>query len=129
MGAPFHGYDALVYVSATELTGGNAWNINVDTDSIVTNQFGDTWKKRTVGQSDWSGSLTAWDQGDQKILATAATSQTSVALIIYPDRADMTNYYYGNAIFGMRTAGGVTAAVNKDGDFVGDDTLTVVGFA
>jgi hypothetical protein len=129
MGAPFHGYNALIYVSATDLVGGNAWNLNIDTDSIVTNQFGDTWKKRTVGQNDWSGSITAWDQGDEKLLATAATAQASVAILIYPDRSDTGDYYSGNAIFGMRSAGGVTAAVSKDGDFVGNDTLTITGFS
>lgn len=127
--APRHGYNALVYVSGAEISGGNAWSIDIATDAVVTNVFGDTWKKRSVGQSDWSGSITAWDEDDDRTLVDAATAQASVALLIYPTRADLADYYSGNAIFGARTSGGVTAAVDKSGDFVGDDTLTIAGFA
>ena len=129
MGAPYHGYNALIYVSGSPLLGGNAWNLNIETDNVVTNVFGDTWKKRVAGQNDWTGSITAWDLGDTKLLVSAATAQVSVALMIYPDRGTVGNYYSGSAIFGARTAGGVTAAVSKDGDFVGNDTLSITGFA
>ena len=124
-----HGYNALIYISGTELTGGNSWNINMDTDAVVTNVFGDTWKKRVAGQNDWSGSLTAWEEGDEKLIVSAATAHASVALLIYPDRDIMANYYSGDAIFGATSGGGVTSAISKDGDFVGDDTLLIAGFA
>ena len=129
MTTPRHGYNALVYVSGTEISGANAWSIDIATDAIVTNVFGDTWKKRAVGQSDWSGSLTAWDENNDRLLMDAATAQVAVALLIYPTRDDQADYYSGNAIFGARTSGGVTAAVDKSGDFVGDDTLTIAGWA
>jgi hypothetical protein len=129
MGAPYHGYNALIYISGTKLVGGNAWSLNISKDSVVTNQFGDGWKKRLPGQTEWSGSITAWDQGDDKLLMTAATAYTSIALMIYPDLSTIANYYSGNAIFGASSGGGVTSAVSKDGDFVGDDALLVTGFA
>lgn len=129
MGVPLHGRDGLIYVSGTEITGANAWSLNITQDSIETPQFGDTWKKRVVGHADWSGNITAWLHTDSKVITTAATAQASVALLIYPNRDDLTDYFSGNAIFGASMAGGSGAAIGRDGDFVGDDTLTINGFS
>jgi len=129
MGAPFHGKNGLIYVSGTEITGANAWNVAITQDSVETPQFGDSWKKRTVGMGDWSGSITAWQHDDAKLLADAATAGASVALLIYPSKNSLTDYYSGNGIFGFSSDGGVDAAVGTTGDFVGDDTLTIAGFS
>lgn len=129
MGAPFHGKNGLVYISGTLITGANEWRINIATESVETPQLGDTWKKRVVGHSDWSGSITAWMHDDSKVITNAAVAGTSVALLIYPKRADLTDYFSGNAIFGASMGGGSGSAVGRDGDFVGDDTLTIAGFS
>lgn len=128
MGTPLHGKNGLIYVSGTEITGANAWSLKIDTDKIDTPQFGDTWKKRVVGMNDWSGSITAWMHTDSKVLTNAATAGASVALLIYPNRNDLTDYFSGSAIFGSSMGAGVTAAASRDGDFVGNDTLTITGF-
>lgn len=129
MGAPGHGYNALVYIGATALTGGNAWSIAIDADSVETPQFGDTWKKGVLGMKGWSGSLTAWEQFDAKLLSTAAVAATVTALKIYPNRSDATNYYSGNAIFSFGSSGDTGSAVSNTASFTGDDTLTIAGFA
>jgi hypothetical protein len=129
MGVPLHGKNGLIYISGTEITGANAWSLNITQDSIETPQFGDTWKKRVVGHSDWSGSVTAWMHTDSKIITNAATAGVSVALLIYPVRTDLTDYFSGSAIFGASMAGGSGAAIGRDGDFVGNDTLTITGFS
>ncbi len=41
MGAPRHGKNGLVYVSATEIEGANAWSIDITQDAVETPQFGD----------------------------------------------------------------------------------------
>lgn len=129
MGAPIHGFNGLIYIGGTELTGANAWNVAITKESAEAPQFGDAWKKRTMGQNDWSGSISAWEQEDEQIIATAATATTVTALLIYPSRSDLTNYYSGDAIFGMNSDGSTGSTVAKNGDFVGHDTLTIAGFA
>jgi hypothetical protein len=127
MGSPYHGKNGLIYVSGVELTGANAWTINITTDSVETPQFGDSWKKRVIGMNDWSGSLTAWGHSDSKLLLSAATAGSAQPLLIYPTRASLANYFSGNAIFGANEGGGVSSAVDRSGDFVGNDTLTITG--
>lgn len=129
MGTPLHGKNGLIYISGTEITGANAWSLNITQDNVDTPQFGDTWKKRAVGMADWSGNITAWLHTDSKVITNAATAGVSVALLIYPTRTDLTDYYGGSAIFGASMAGGVGAAIGRDGDFVGNDTLMIAGFS
>ena len=129
MGAPYSGKDALIYVSGTELVGGNAWAINSTMDQIEAPEFQDTWKKHVVGLLTWTGSITAWDQADDSLLFDAATAGTSVALLIYPDVGDPTNYYSGNALFAASSNASTSSAVDKSATFTGDGALTIAGFA
>jgi hypothetical protein len=129
MGAPYSGKDGLIYVSGVEIAGANAWEINSTNEISEAPEFSDTWKKHVTGLLTWSGSITAWDQGDESTLFDAATAGASVALLIYPDEGTATNYYSGNALFAGSSSGSTTAAVAKNGDFTGDGTLTIAGFA
>ncbi len=129
MGAPYSGKDGMIYVSGTELVGANAWEINSTNEVSEAPEFQDTWKKHVTGLLTWSGSITAWDQSDESTLFDAATAGASVALLIYPDSGDTTNYYSGNALFAASSSGSTTSAVAKNGDFTGDGTLTIAGFA
>jgi hypothetical protein len=124
-----HGYRGLIYISGTELAEANSWSIQIQTDNAEVPKFGDVWKNRLAGMSGWSGNVTAWDDSSEKILFSAATAGTTVALLIYPVRTDLTEYYSGSAIFGMSSAGGVSAAINRDGDFTGNGTLTATGWS
>jgi hypothetical protein len=129
MGAPYSGKDAVIYVSGTELVGGNAWEINSSMDTVEAPEFGDTWKKHVAGLLTWSGSITAWDQGDDKLLFTAATAGVSVALLIYPDANTAGNYYSGSALFAASSSASTSAPVAKSATFTGDGALTITGFA
>jgi len=128
MGAPGHGKNALIYVSTSEIVGGNAWSINFEVETADTPQFGDVWKKTVKGLRGWAGSISAWDQGDDQVLQAAAISDASVALLIYPRRSDLTSYYSGNANFGFSGEGSTGGPVGNSADFTGDDTLTIEGF-
>lgn len=129
MGAPFHGFNGLIYVSGTEIVGANSWSFSFDKDTVETPQFGDTWKKSVGGLLGWSGSISAWEQGDSKVLSSAAASIASVAVLVYPARATLTSYYSGNANFSFSSEGSTGGAVGNTADFVGDSTLTIAGFA
>jgi hypothetical protein len=129
MGAPYSGKDGLIYVSGVEVYGANAWEINSSPEANEAPEFGDTWKKNTVGLLTWSGSITAWDQSDDQTLFTMATAGVSVALLIYPNLGSATDYYRGNAIFGVDAAGSTASSVSRNGSFIGDGALTAAGFA
>jgi hypothetical protein len=119
----------MIYVSGSEIAAANAWSINIDTDSVEIPQFADTYKKRVTGMADWSGSVSAWDDRTVKTLHNAATAQASVALLIYPVRTDLTDYYSGNAIFSLGSEGDTGSAVGITADFVGNDTLAITGWS
>lgn len=128
MGAPYSGKNALIYVSGQELQGANAWTINSSNQASETPEFNDTWMKHVPGLLVWSGSITAWDQADESILFDAAQANSSVALLIYPDRGTPANYYSGNAIFAASSEGSTSSGVAKNGDFTGDGALAINGF-
>jgi hypothetical protein len=128
MGAPYTGKDGLIYVGGSELVGANAWEINSTADFIEAPEFGDTWKKHVMGLLTWTGNISAWDQGDEKILMTTAAGGASVVLLIYPDKSDTASYYSGSALFAASAAGSTTSPVSRNGDFTGDGALTANGF-
>ena len=129
MGVPITGKNGLIYVSGTEITGANEWSLDIAQDTLETPQFGDTFKKRIAIIASWAGSITAWLHQDSKVLTTAALAGISVALLIYPTKLDLTDYFSGNAIFSASLGGGVSSGVNRSATFEGDDTLTITGFA
>lgn len=129
MGAPFHGKQGLIYVSGVEIVGANAWTIDMARDTVEVPQLGDTWKKAAGGLLGWSGTITAWEQGDEMTIIDASTSVASVALLIYPTKDDTADFYSGNAFFGASSDGSTGSGVSKNGTFVGDGTLTITGFA
>jgi len=129
MGAPRHGKNGLIYISGTEVLGANSWSLSVPSDSAETPRLGQTWKNNVKGMRGWSGSISAWDMDDANIISDAANYDGTVILLIYPNRAQATEYYHGNAIFGMSAGGGVSAPVTQDGDFVGDGALGEFGWS
>jgi len=129
MGAPIHGYNALIYVGGTEIVGGNAWSLDVPSTAVETPQFGQLHTVQVAGPYTWSGSITAWEQTDEKVLVTAAIGGAALVLLIYPTRADTADYYSGSAIFSASSSGGTRAAVDKSGSFVGSTALAANGFA
>jgi hypothetical protein len=128
MGAPIHGKNGLIYVSGTEVVGANAWTISIDADSAEASSFGATWKTMLAGLVGWSGSITSWDQTDDKILQDSAAAGATVALLIYPTKNTLTTYYSGSAIFSAGGEGSNASGVSVSASFVGTGTLTCQGF-
>lgn len=129
MGAPQHGVNGLIYVGGTELGAANSWSFDVSPDLVETGVFGDSWKGNVKGLQGWSGSVNAYNYEDEKILFTAATGSTSVLLAIYPVRSVLTDYFHGNAFFGISSDGSTTSAIMRNGSFTGDGALNAEGFS
>lgn len=93
--------DALVYFAGTELPERNEATVSWDTDvaearpfvASISVAFADklpTWK-------DWSVSLSGYYDDSDDTIVDAAIAGTTGTIIVYPTRANMTNYWYGTA--------------------------------
>lgn len=123
-----HGINGLIYISGTELVGANSWSIDVSPDVAQQVAFGDEWKESLKGAQGWSGSVNAYHKDDSKLIVDAALA-LQVPLLIYPNRGTLANYYSGNAIFGASSDGNTGGAVNRNGSFTGNGSLTATGFS
>ncbi len=132
-GRPISGKNAYVYISGAALLGANAWSLGVTKDSIEAVQFGDDWKRKVWGQLDGSGTITAWQHQDKKVIYDAVIADGPVSVYVYPDRGDTTNYWMGLVLWTNYIGDGSTSTpVNGSGDFVtqeGTAGLTQAGFA
>jgi len=68
------------------------------------------------------------DQG-AKLLSNAAVADGLVALLIYPDRTDITTYWDGDAIFSFSNDADFGSAITQSVDFTGNGILAPCGFA
>jgi len=130
MAAKVAGRNGLVYVSGGELTYANAWELTCDQEAVGGAHFGQGWMDNDAGMKTWGGTLTAWHDQDSQKLYSAATAGTTVALMIYPNRSDLTTYWSGNAIFtGFRSGGEMGGLVTQSCDYAGAGSLTATGFS
>jgi len=124
------GKNGLIYISGTEFVEANAWSISIEQDSEEYWSFGASWKSRCVGAAGWSGSVTGFQDNAKKQLQTAATAGVAVALLLYPNRNDLSDYYNGSAVFSFSSdMDNSPRPVAVSGDFAGDGTLTITGFS
>jgi hypothetical protein len=124
-----NGKNGLIYVSGTEIYGANAWDISISHDATEYAVMNDDWKSNFSGLMGWSGSITALADQASKVLQVAAVYDGTVALLIYPDSADITTFYTGSAIFGFGASADLTSAVGRTADFTGTGALTATGFS
>jgi hypothetical protein len=123
------GINGLVYISNTEIEGANAWTISLETDNIEYSYFGGTWKRNFVGLKGWSGTIGANHDQAARVMQDAALASIVVDVLLYPDRTDNATFYNGDAIFSFSSEQGMDAAVARSVDFVGDNALSITGFA
>ena len=55
MAWPKSGHDALIYISAGEIDGANAWTLDVPSDTVEVVKFGDDWVATYKTFNRWSG--------------------------------------------------------------------------
>ena len=128
---PIHGYNARIQIDTDVISGANAWNLTKTVNTVETTEFEDEWIRNLAGQKNTSGSISAWQYQDKRILMDLVG--TEARLWIYPDANDLTNYWYGVPLFTNYTSdGSTTSAVSGNIDFVvGSDGqgMTAYGFA
>jgi hypothetical protein len=100
--ATIHGKNAVVYLQgsgsdAIVLTEANEWQISIDSNTVEDNAFGDSWVTMLKGLLKASGSINGnYDTAQSgNSLWEAVVASTARKLYLYPDRATVTNYYYG----------------------------------
>lgn len=125
---PIHGFNGRIQVDATVIAGANAWSINVTFSSVEVTEFEDTWVRNLGGQKSASGSITAWQYQDKRVLMDELG--TEGRLWIYPDKDDLTNYWYGLPLFTNYTSdGSTTSAVSGNLDWlVGSDGVGMIAY-
>ena len=129
-GRAIHGKNAYIYLSGEAVVGANAWSMTMGKGVVEISEFGFEWVRNLSGIKNWSGNFTAWQHQDEKLLMNCVEADGPVAMFLYPDKADPTNYFSGSAVFtGYSGSGGVDSAVGGNADFVGDNALTITGFA
>ena len=124
-----NGRDAQIWVSGTEIEGGNAWSIAIEHNAVQYAKFADEWQNTLSGLKSWSGSITSWHDQGSKVLQTAAALDGTVLVLLYPDHNDTTTFYGGNAVFSASSEASIDAVISVSADFTGDSTLTLSGFA
>jgi len=124
------GKNGLIYISAVEFAEANAWSISIEQDMNEYAVFGDVSYTQCVGLYRWSGSISGYHDQDGKELQTAATAGVVVALLIYPNRSDLSTYYNGSAGFTFDSSGELGGgAVAANASFTGSGDLTMTGFS
>jgi len=129
MGTYVCGKNGLIYLSGALFDEANAWSISIEQDMNEYAVFGDASYTQCVGLYRWSGSLSGYHDQDGKQLQTAATAGVAVALQIYPNRADLTTRYAGDAGFNFDSGGELGGgAVSANASFTGSGALAMTGF-
>ena len=127
---PTAGRNGMIYVSGHEIEGANSWELTLSQAAIEAMYFAKSWPDRVTGTLDWTGSINAVTDIDNKYLYLAATAGTTVALMIYPKRTDVTTYWSGNAVFGgFSSSGDLDNMVSESCDFAGSGSLTATGWS
>lgn len=124
-----HGLNGLVYFNYLELPSANSWSITFDVDLAEVPDFGDVWMDQVKGILTWSGSIEAWYDNTEDRLwnaATAASASGAKALVVYPNRTDLTRYWYGNAFASWSIDVSTGDAVSISADITGDGILTKI---
>ena len=97
--AAIHGYNAKLILHGTVAqTMVNSWSMEIDYDTVLYRNFGDSWDRFLKGHSRASGSFAgnfSPDAADDFWDASAVT-RTYSKMYLYADIGTNTNYYYGN---------------------------------
>ena len=129
-GRPDHGKNGYIYLSGVAICEANAWALAIAKATAETTEFCTDWNRQLAGKKSWSGSLTAWQHQDKRVIIDAVLADGPVAMFIYPDSDDPTNFFSGDATFsGYDGSGSTEAAIAGNATFVGDGELTITGFA
>lgn len=126
-----HGYNARIQIDTDVITHANAWDLTLSIATVEVTQFVDAHVRNVGGQETATGSITAWQPLDAKVLMDA--KGTELRLWIYPSSGTLTSYWYGIMLFTeYSTSGSTTSAVGTTLNFTNGASasgITEYGFA
>lgn len=130
--AQLTGLQSALYVDGTLINFVTSLELSVDRDTAEAAVMGSEGKIQRVGAygASFSGSALV-DTASQQIFSEVyAVATTTSNVAIYPDRTDMSDYWYGDAQFGSYSASGAPGdfwAIDFSGIFTGN--VYAVGFS
>jgi len=131
MGNPIHGYNGRIQIGTDIITNANAWDLSISLNTVEVTQFVDAHVRNVGGQKAASGTLTAFQPLDAKVLMDA--QGTEARMWIYPSSGTLTSYWYGVMLFTeFSSSGSTTSAVISTLGFTNGSTssgITAYGFA
>lgn len=75
--------------------------INLSTDFSEDTAHGDSFKSYLPGLQDFKGTIDSWYETAYTTLENASKNKISYYFTLYPDYADVVNYYRGQCYFGL----------------------------
>jgi len=117
--------DSLAYFAGNVLPERNEASISWDTDIAEARPFkasaAQAFADKTPTWKSWSVSLDGFYDDSSDTVVSAAINNTRGMIIIYPTRANMTNYWYGyayltNVEHGINSEDYSTLSVEAEGD-------------
>jgi hypothetical protein len=114
--ARIHGKNAYVYIqgagaAAVQLVNAANYSLDVSYSNVDVSQLGDDWVQTLRGQGSWSGQVDGPVDTANTTVWDAATNASVRNMYLYPDKTNISTYYYGQAWFDVGIAGGVTKPV------------------
>ena len=120
------GSEGLVKIGANTVAEVKSWNLNESASTIDTTEIGDSARTKTIGTTEWSGSVDCfWDETDTNGQIAMAVGG-SVTLNLYPEGATSADIFYtGTALMtGVSRSAAVDGMVEASFSFEGDGALT-----
>jgi hypothetical protein len=109
MGAPVHGKNARVQIDTDVISNAYQWDLTQAVPSVEVGRFGETATRNVPGQRADSGTITAWQPIDAKVLNDARGADHRIW--IYPNYSSApTAYWYGVMLCGDYGASGSTTS-------------------
>jgi len=96
--AKYHGKLGYILLEKVGIVGQtHGWSISSSKDISDTPQQGEEWNESIRGQGHWSGSFTAWYNGtNMGEFYNLMESSASADMYLYPQKSDLTKYFYGD---------------------------------
>jgi len=128
--AKYHGKGGyLILEGIGEITQLHGWSLSTSRDIADTPEQGEEWVDSIRGQGHWSGSFEAWYDGANVGKFYDIVNSTSAKdMYLYPQKSDLTKYFYGDAWCDFDLDVPVDGPINVSGTITGTGQLLESGF-
>lgn len=128
--AKFHGKKGFAIIEGIgTISQLHGWSFSTSRDIVDVSTQCDEWKDSIRGQGLWSGSFSAYYNGANVGKFYDIVNSTSEKdIYLYPDKTDMTKYFYGDAWCDFDLTTPVDGAIDISGTLSGKGQLLQDGF-